>query len=228
MSASELQRFCVAEDVGHVTFHADVAFELADYQVIEFQRFTHVRQSPAENGIFAAVAADRPLVVTLEDLHWADPASLDLLRALGRGVAPLPLLYLATYRPDEVPRRHPLTALIPVLVREAPVERFGLRLVASPRHADVLVVTGPVTLNMREALERTYAAMPGPKWVVAVGDCAAMGGLFAGGYACAGGADSVLPLDLRIPGCPPTPTALLKGLLALFGSDPKGVRASTD
>jgi len=108
------------------------------------------------------------------------------------------------------------------------LERFGLRLVASPRHADVLVVTGPVTLNMREALERTYAAMPGPKWVVAVGDCAAMGGLFAGGYACAGGADSVLPLDLRIPGCPPTPTALLKGLLALFGSDPKGVRASTD
>ena len=107
-------------------------------------------------------------------------------------------------------------------------ERYGARIVASPRHADVLLVTGPVTLNMREALERTYAAMPAPKWVVAVGDCAAMGGLFAGGYACAGGADSVLPVDLRIPGCPPTPTALLKGLLALFGSGPMAARASKD
>jgi Ni,Fe-hydrogenase III small subunit len=97
------------------------------------------------------------------------------------------------------------------------LERFGLRFVASPRHADVLLVTGPVTLNMREALERTYAATPGPKWVVAVGDCAAGGGLFAGGYACADGAAAVLPVDLRIPGCPPSPTALLKGLLALLG-----------
>ncbi|SRR5260221_1741886 len=96
------------------------------------------------------------------------------------------------------------------------LERFGLRFVASPRHADVLMVTGPVTLNMREALERTYAATPGPKWVVAVGGCAIDGGLFAGSYACAGGADQVLPVDIRIPGCPPTPTALLKGLVALL------------
>src|SRR6266581_8486060 len=71
------------------------------------------------------------------------------------------------------------------------LERFGMRFVASPRHADVLLVTGPVSLNMREALERTYAATPGPKWVVAVGGCAIDGGLFAGSYACAGGADQV-------------------------------------
>jgi Ni,Fe-hydrogenase III small subunit len=96
------------------------------------------------------------------------------------------------------------------------LERFGLRFVASPRHADVLMVTGPVTLNMREALERTYAATPDPKWVVAVGDCAICGGLFAGSYACAGGVDKVVPVDLRIPGCPPEPKALLKGLLALI------------
>ena len=96
------------------------------------------------------------------------------------------------------------------------LERFGLRFVASPRHADVLLVTGPVTLNMREALERTYAATPGPKWVVAAGGCAIDGGLFDGGYACVGGVDKVLPVDVRIPGCPPTPTALLKGLLALL------------
>jgi Ni,Fe-hydrogenase III small subunit len=96
------------------------------------------------------------------------------------------------------------------------LERFGLRFVASPRHADVLLVTGPVTLNMREALERTYAATPGPKWVVAAGACAIDGGLFADGYACAGGVDKVLAVDIRIPGCPPTPIALLKGLLALL------------
>lgn len=96
------------------------------------------------------------------------------------------------------------------------LERFGLRFVASPRHADVLLVTGPVTLNMREALERTYEATPHPKWVVAVGDCARDGGAFAGSYACVGGVEKVVPVDLHIAGCPPTPLALLKGLLSLL------------
>jgi len=95
------------------------------------------------------------------------------------------------------------------------LERFGLRFVASPRHADVLMVTGPVTKNMREALERTYAATPDPKWVVAVGDCAFDGGVFAGGYACVGAVSEVIPVDLHIRGCPPDPVALLKGLIAL-------------
>lgn len=98
------------------------------------------------------------------------------------------------------------------------LERFGLHFVASPRHADILLVTGPVTRNMREALARTYTATPDPKWVVAVGACAADGGLFAGSYAVAGGVKDVIPVDLHIPGCPPTPTALLKGLLALMQS----------
>ena len=98
------------------------------------------------------------------------------------------------------------------------LERFGLRFVASPRHADVLLVTGPVTKNMREALLRTYDAMPAPKWVVAVGDCAACGGLYDDSYACERGADAVLPVDLRIIGCPPSPNRLLEGLLALFSS----------
>src|SRR5687767_12838939 len=96
------------------------------------------------------------------------------------------------------------------------LERFGLRFVASPRHADVLMVTGPVTRNMREALERTYNATPDPKWVVAVGDCAADGGIFAGSYAVTGGVSKVIPVDLHIPGCPPAPTAMLQGLLALL------------
>src|SRR3989442_6406743 len=96
------------------------------------------------------------------------------------------------------------------------LERFGLRFVASPRHADVLLVTGPVTKNMREALERTYRATPDPKWVVAVGDCAVNGGIFAGSYAVEGGVGGVVPVDLHIRGCPPQPTQLLKGLLTLL------------
>jgi Ni,Fe-hydrogenase III small subunit len=98
------------------------------------------------------------------------------------------------------------------------LERFGLRFVASPRHADVLLVTGPVTKNMREALERTYNATPDPKWVVAVGDCAVDGGLFAESYAITGGVSAVVPVDLHIRGCPPTPLQLLQGLLALLAS----------
>ncbi|MDR3539053.1 MAG: NADH-quinone oxidoreductase subunit NuoB [Acetobacteraceae bacterium] len=97
------------------------------------------------------------------------------------------------------------------------LDRFGLRFVASPRHADVLLVTGPVTKNMREALERTWRATPDPKWVVAVGDCGADGGVFAGSYAVVGGVSAVVPVDLVIRGCPPTPVQLLQGLLSLLG-----------
>ncbi len=97
------------------------------------------------------------------------------------------------------------------------LERFGLRFVASPRHADVLLVTGPLTRNMREALERAWRATPDPKWVVAVGDCAVDGGVFAGSPACvAGGIGAAVPVDLHIRGCPPQPIELLKGLLALL------------
>src|SRR3954471_17751623 len=96
------------------------------------------------------------------------------------------------------------------------VERFGIRFVASPRHADVLMVTGPVTRNMRDALERTYHATPDRKWVVALGDCARDGGCFAGSYAVAGGVSQVVPVDLHIPGCPPPPVTILQGLLALL------------
>src|SRR5437773_9852804 len=96
------------------------------------------------------------------------------------------------------------------------LERFGLRFVASPRHADVLLVTGPVTLNMREALERTYQATPEPRWVVAAGDCAAGCGVFADSYACVGAVSKVVPVDLVIRGCPPTPVQLLEGLLCLL------------
>jgi Ni,Fe-hydrogenase III small subunit len=98
------------------------------------------------------------------------------------------------------------------------LERFGLRFVASPRHADVLMVTGPVTNHMCEALERTWRATPNPKWVVAVGDCAAGCGVFADSPACVGSVAQVVNVDVVIRGCPPTPTQLLRGLLSLFSA----------
>ncbi|MEK6959997.1 MAG: NADH-quinone oxidoreductase subunit B family protein [Nanoarchaeota archaeon] len=96
------------------------------------------------------------------------------------------------------------------------VERFGVSFVASPRHADVLAVTGPVTRNMALALKKTYDATPEPKLVIAIGDDACDGGIFKGSYAVLGGVDKVLPVDLKIPGDPPSPREILKGLLALM------------
>jgi Ni,Fe-hydrogenase III small subunit len=99
------------------------------------------------------------------------------------------------------------------------LERFGIRFVASPRHADVLLVTGPVTTNMRAALLRAFECMPEPKWVVAAGDCAAGCGIFAGSPALVhgtGAVDSVVPVHLHLRGCPPRPIELLEGLTALL------------
>lgn len=101
------------------------------------------------------------------------------------------------------------------------LERYGLHIVASPRHADVLLVTGPVTKNMREALERAYHAIPDPKFVVAIGDCAVDGGIFAGSYAVVGGVGAVVPVDLHLRGCPPRPVEMLRGLLALMEASPR-------
>jgi len=95
------------------------------------------------------------------------------------------------------------------------LEGVGIRFVASPRHADLLMVTGPVSVNMEEALKRTYNAVPEPKLVVAVGDCGACGGIFGTSYASRGAVANVLPVDLTIKGCPPTPRAILSGLLRL-------------
>jgi Ni,Fe-hydrogenase III small subunit len=93
---------------------------------------------------------------------------------------------------------------------------LGFKFAASPRHADVLLVTGPVTRNMKVALERTHAATPDPKWVVAVGDCACGRGVFEGSYAVIGAVEKPIPVDLHIRGCPPRPIDLLRGLIALI------------
>ena len=94
------------------------------------------------------------------------------------------------------------------------IEGLGIKFAASPRHADMLLVTGPVSRHMEEALRRTYDAMPEPKLVVAVGDCGCTGGIFGESYASCGRVANVLPVDVAIPGCPPTPTQLLQGILA--------------
>ena len=96
------------------------------------------------------------------------------------------------------------------------VERFGVHFVASPRHADLLLVTGPVSRHMEAALRRTWDATPGPKWVIAAGDCAACGGEFGISYASCGAVENVIPVDLKIAGCPPTPAKLLEGILQLM------------
>ncbi len=94
------------------------------------------------------------------------------------------------------------------------LEGLGIRFVASPRHADLLLVTGPVAANMEEALRRTYDATPAPKLVVAVGDCGCDGGIFGESSACRGRIANVIPVDVAVPGCPPTPVAILRGILA--------------
>ncbi|MFK5948196.1 MAG: NADH-quinone oxidoreductase subunit B family protein [Methylococcales bacterium] len=96
------------------------------------------------------------------------------------------------------------------------IERFGIHFVASPRHADVLLVTGPVSRHMQTALLRTYAATPNPKWVIAVGDCAVCGGEFGTSYASCGAVENVIPVDVTIQGCPPVPETLLKALLGFM------------
>lgn len=104
------------------------------------------------------------------------------------------------------------------------IQRFGIDFVASPRHADMLLVTGPVTRNMETALIKTYEATPDPKLVVAVGACACDGGVFAESYACRGGLDPLLPVDVYIPGCPPRPQALLHGILLALDRAPQRLK----
>jgi Ni,Fe-hydrogenase III small subunit len=104
------------------------------------------------------------------------------------------------------------------------IERLGIRFVASPRHADMLLVTGPVSRNMEEALLRTYDAVPEPKLVVALGDCGCTGGIFGESYASCGRVANVIPVDVAVPGCPPTPVAILQGILTAIHGRNQGFK----
>ena len=99
------------------------------------------------------------------------------------------------------------------------LEGFGIKFVASPRHADLLLVTGPVSRHMESALKRVYDATPDPKWVIAVGDCGCTGGIFGSGYAIRGSVADIIPVDLTVPGCPPPPAAILSGIVSVVTTD---------
>ncbi|MHB1514831.1 MAG: NADH-quinone oxidoreductase subunit B family protein [Acidiferrobacteraceae bacterium] len=99
------------------------------------------------------------------------------------------------------------------------LEGFGIKFVASPRHADLLLVTGPVSRHMESALKRVYDATPDPKWVIAVGDCGCTGGIFGTGYAIRGPVADIIPVDLTVPGCPPPPAAILSGIVSVVMTD---------
>jgi Ni,Fe-hydrogenase III small subunit len=99
------------------------------------------------------------------------------------------------------------------------IEGMGVKFAASPRHVDLLLVTGPVSRNLEVALRRTYDATPEPKWVVAMGECACTGGMFGESYASCGRISNVIPVDVEVPGCPPTPTAILQGILAAVSKE---------
>ena len=104
------------------------------------------------------------------------------------------------------------------------IESLGIRFVASPRHADLLLVTGPVSRNMEEALRRTYEAMPEPKLVVAIGDCGCTGGIFGESYASCGRVANVIPVDVAVPGCPPPPAAIMQGILTAVQAPVQGFK----
>ena len=112
--------------------------------------------------------------------------------------------------------------ILAVLIPRLDAERFGVLLKGSPRHADVLVCTGPVTKQMKERLKRVYDQMPEPKFVVVVGQCGSSGGIYRGAYGVEGGIDTVIPVNAYIPGCPPRPDAIADGLIKLLASINKG------
>lgn len=104
------------------------------------------------------------------------------------------------------------------------LEGLGIRFVASPRHADMLLVTGPVSRNMEQALRSTYEATPEPKLVLAIGDCGCTGGIFGESYASCGRVANIIPVDVAVPGCPPPPVAILQGILTAIGGKDQGLR----
>jgi len=168
-------------------------------------KMLHVLKQIAQTGFKteAAPDADRDMVVAAR-LHR------DILRTLGRAL---------TIRHVDAGSCNGCELEIHALGNPYyNIEGLGIKFVASPRHADMLLVTGPVSKHMAIALRRTYDATPDPKLVVAVGDCGCTGGIFGESYASLGGVASVIPVDVAVPGCPPTPTALLQGILAAIST----------
>jgi Ni,Fe-hydrogenase III small subunit len=155
--------------------------------------------------------------VATELLRVSDPQAVEIGRALEASVARLLGRALAIREVDAGSCNGCEMEIQGLAGPVYDMERFGLHFVASPRHADLLLVTGPVTRNMEEPLRRTYEATPAPKLVVAVGDCAKTCGVFRGSYAVVGPVDRIVPVDVTIAGCPPEPADILRGLLEAVG-----------
>lgn len=155
--------------------------------------------------------------VVTEALQAADPAAVAVGRTLERRVARLFGRALAIREVDAGSCNGCELEIHGLATPVYDMERFGLHFVASPRHADLLLVTGPVTRNMEVPLLRTYEATPAPKLVVAVGDCAKTCGVFAGAYGVVGPVDRVIPVDAHVGGCPPEPADILRGILEAIG-----------
>src|SRR6058998_2481868 len=155
--------------------------------------------------------------IVTELLQAGDPAAIEIGHALERRITRLFGRALAIREVDAGSCNGCELEIAGLTSPVYDMERFGMRFVASPRHADMLLVTGPVTRNMELALRKTYDATPDPRLVVAVGACGCSGGIFGVNYATCGGADSAIPVDVYIPGCPPNPHALLHGILLAVG-----------
>lgn len=160
--------------------------------------------------------------IATEVLQAGDPAAIDIGRALEQRIKELLGRALAIREVDAGSCNGCELEITGLTSPIYDMERFGLHFVASPRHADLLLVTGPVTRNMEIPLRRTYDATPAPKFVVAVGDCARTCGVFKDSYAVAGPVDRFIPVDVTIAGCPPEPSDILRGILqALDRRDPR-------
>src|SRR5438128_2583228 len=159
--------------------------------------------------------------IATEILQAGDPAGLEIGRALEQRIKRLFGRALAIREVDAGSCNGCELEITGLTSPIYDMERFGMHFVASPRHADMLLVTGPVTRNMEVPLRKTYEATPDPKLVVAVGDCAQTCGVFKGSYAIAGSVDKVVPVDVFVPGCPPEPADILRGILAALGRVPK-------
>jgi Ni,Fe-hydrogenase III small subunit len=151
--------------------------------------------------------------IATEELRAGDPAAIEIGRALEQRIKKLLGRALAIREVDAGSCNGCELEISGLASPIYDMERFGMHFVASPRHADLLLVTGPVTRNMEIPLRRTYEAMPAPKFVVAVGDCAKTCGVFKGSYAVVGPVERIIPVDVSIAGCPPEPSDILRGIL---------------
>jgi len=160
--------------------------------------------------------------IATEMLHAGDPAAIEIGRALEQRIKRLFGRALAIREVDAGSCNGCELEITGLTSPIYDMERFGMHFVASPRHADLLLVTGPVSRNMEEALRRTYEATPEPKLVVAVGDCGCTGGIFGESYASCGRVANVIPVDVAVPGCPPTPVAIMQGILTAITAQSHG------